>query len=327
MKSQHNYLYGPKPYMLLAYDQIVDHRYLNYLKSVSSIDVKIRSQIQSAIHWYGRAISEDEPTISYVAAWTGLECIGPVIDNLAHPEGTRVQCDICRNTAGEKRRKYKAGITHIFNRITCGPYSSSLPKEALAMLETELLNGFSSEDAQELRNAIVHGLGNIESLTQRCAEAKRHLIHALTASIQLVLGPSVKLWATGDFEFHPVERASIKCIESVSKSPYHGEWFEGLEFQARSIIPRRGELLSSIFKMEWQLDGRLIEMLCREGFKRDTNVFAPDGSEILDFKKWRDRPLEPPWQTVSAFLKQEGSGNGAVQSQGTIEASAAPVRD
>ena len=118
MRSQHNYLYGPRPYMLLTYDQVVDHQYLNYLKSVSMIDVNSRRQIQSAIHWYGTAISEDEPTVSYVAAWTGLECIGPLIDKVAHPKGSKVQCDICCNIVGQKRRKYKAGITHMFNRIS-----------------------------------------------------------------------------------------------------------------------------------------------------------------------------------------------------------------
>ena len=136
------------------------------------------------------------------------------------------------------------------------------------------------------------------------------MIHVLNASIQIVLGPLVKTWATGDFEFHPVERASIKCIDRVSKSPYHGEWFEGLEFQAQSIVPQGERLLSSTFKMEWQLDKRQIEMLCREGFKRDTDVFGPDGSEIFDFKKWNDRPIEPPWQTINEFLKQEESGDG-----------------
>ena len=299
MKSQHNYLYGPKPYMLSAYDQTVGHQFQNYLNAVTSIDAKTKSQLRSAIHWYRMSISSDDPSVSYVAAWTGLESIGATIDKIAHTFGPKAQCQICGNVAGVKRDSKKAGITHMFSQLTCGAYSGSLQDNSKAALDEELLRGFSVEQANDLRDAIVHGLGDIEQLIKECSRAKRHLMHVLNASIQSLLEPSVKSWMTGDFEFHPIERVSLKCTELVSKSPFYDEWFHVPTFQTNSSVQEEGKLFTSKFAMEWELDKRLVESIGCEGFKRDTKIFSPEGSEIRNFPKWRDRPLEPPWKGVS----------------------------
>ena len=273
MKSQHNYLYDPKPYMLSAYDQTVGHQFQNYLNSVSSIDAKTKRQLQSAIHWYGMSISSYDPPVSYVAAWTGLESIGPVIDKIAHLDGGKVRCKACGNKAGAKRDSKKAGITHMFKQIAGGPLSASLHEEAKVLLAEELLKGFSAKKAQALRDEIVHGLGDVEILTRESSESRRHLIHILNASIQIALGPFVKSWMTGDYEFHPIERASMKCHNEVNESPYLGEWFVGPKFQAESGAQEHGRILTNKFKLEWKLDKREIESKSEEKFSRDTEVF------------------------------------------------------
>ena len=304
MKSQHNYQYGHKPYMLSNYEQTMDYQFHKYVESVSSVDADTRRQLQSAIHWYGMSISSDDPPVSYVAAWTGLESIGPVIDNIAHTDGGQSTCQTCGCKLGVKKNINKAkkdGIAHMFNRVASGPLSESLPEEAKTLLAKELVTGFSEKKARLLRNATVHGLGDIELLTKKCSEARRHLLHILNASIQSVLGPFVKSWITGDFEFHPIHRASIKCNELVNKSPYYGEWFNGPQYDSQSIVEEEERILSATFSLQWKLDTGLVELASKEGFRRDTDVFSPDGSLILDFPKWRERPLEPPWQSVSEF--------------------------
>ena len=90
LMSEHHYWHRREPYMLSAFDQTIDHQFQQYVRSISSIDEKVQRQLQSAIHWYGISLSTDEPTVSYVAAWTGLECIGTVLDSMVHPNGPRV---------------------------------------------------------------------------------------------------------------------------------------------------------------------------------------------------------------------------------------------
>ena len=299
IKSQHNYLYGHKPYMLLNFDQTVEYQFRQYLESVSSIAGKTKHQLQSAIHWYGLSISVDDPTVSYVAAWTGLESIGKAIDGIAHPNGPKVHCQICGNKAGENRDRKMAGIDHAFNIFAQSLSFRSLPEESRQLLSKELVEGFSYSQAQCLRNSIVHGLQEVEVLLKECTKCRRHLFHVLNISIQIALGRFATSWITGDYEFHPIERASIKCTEKANKSPYYGEWIEGLEFQAEPGIHVGGRFCVARFKLEWELDANLIEATSMEGFRRDTDVFGPDGSEILDFAKWNDRPVEPPWEKAS----------------------------
>ena len=162
LNSQHDYGYRGKPYALSEFNQTADHQFRQYLQSISSIGGKTRYQLQSAIHWYGISISSDDPTVSYVAAWTGLECIGIVIDSIAHPNGPKIHCQTCRNRAGERRDRKKAGITHILNRLTDGPWSESLTDEAREQLAKDFRGSFTSQEANDLRDSIVHGLDDIE---------------------------------------------------------------------------------------------------------------------------------------------------------------------
>ena len=224
--TQHDYYYNPRPYMLSEFDKATEADFQDYLTTASSIDNKIRYKLQSAIHWYGIAISADDPTVSYVAAWTGLESIGVAVDGIAHPNGIKVQCETCRNTPGKGRDRKMAGITHMFNRLASEPLSATMPDDAKELLTRELISGFSAKKAKDLRHDIVHGLGEIEPLTQRSLDTRRHLIHVLNASIQVVMGPGIKSWMTGDYAFHPDARFSVKCRKGLKQQPFYGKWME-----------------------------------------------------------------------------------------------------
>ena len=321
MTAQHDYRYRDKPYMLSMFDQIVGHQFKKYLQSVSSIDGKTKYQLQSTIHWYGIAISTDDSTVSYVAAWTGLESIGGIMNRVAHPNGPKAACGVCGNKAGEKRNRTMAGISHVFNSLTKESLSEILSKEASNLKNIELKDGFSFDDARELRNDTVHGLQEIEALVRKCLESRRHLIHTLNASIQTVLGPSIKSWIMGDYEFHPDARVSLKFNEELRTSPYHSEWIEGLQYEHQPVIWNQEEYHQAVFKTEWILDDNtsgFIESKSGQIFRR-----KGDGPPFLDKPNgpdrniWQDRPAEPVWERVikskGSRLCGHGSGCGKVQ--------------
>ena len=122
--------------------------------------------MQSAIHWYGIAIGADEPTISYVAAWTGLESVGEIIDCIAHPNESRDVCQICPNRPDRYGERSTPGINHAFNYVSKEFLHQSLSHEARELL-TKDLEGFSFEEARTLRNNVVHGRQELDTLVQK----------------------------------------------------------------------------------------------------------------------------------------------------------------
>ena len=304
LTSQYNYCYRPIPYMLSAFDQTVEHQFQNYLHSFSSIDVDTKHRLQSAIHWYGISISADDPTVSYVAAWTGLESIGTVIDRNEHPNGPKVHCQACGNTAGEKRDRKMAGITHMFNRLTAGPLSSSLSEEARELLAKELLRDFSSEEARALRNSIVHCSEKFENLVQSSSVYRWRLVHALNASIQSVMGQYVKSWIPGDYGFHPDARCSLRFREELHTSPYSGEWAAELRSKAQSGIQDRESPYTGVLEVELAINRNAVELVefrSEELFERYVDVHdLSDESKVKGLSTWRDRPAEPGWKEFTS---------------------------
>ena len=114
--SQHSYYYDEHLHVSLSvpFDAIVQHRFQRYIEFFSLFDENTRFRLQSAMHWYGIAVGADDPTVSYVAAWTGLECIGLLMDSRFHTQGSRAPCPTCGNQVGEKRDRKMAGIEHVF---------------------------------------------------------------------------------------------------------------------------------------------------------------------------------------------------------------------
>ena len=46
----------------------------------------------------------------YLAAWIGLESIGPYLNSLYHESGVKAECLVCANETGKDRDRKLAGI-------------------------------------------------------------------------------------------------------------------------------------------------------------------------------------------------------------------------
>lgn len=306
---QHNYIYLPKRHMLSVFDQTVKYELQRYLQAISSIDGTTRYRLQSALHWYGVSISASDPTVSYVAAWTGLECIGKTIDRLHHPNGPKAPCQLCGNTAGKDRDRTMAGIVHIFQRLQKAPLPWSLSKESEELIAKDLLPNFSSCRAKKLRHRVVHGLDeSIEVLMQECLKFKRHLIYVLLASIQIAILESVEdlsvgSWIPGDYEFRPDARASLK-FKGLDRSPYHNEWIEGFSYQTKLGLQKD---IDVVLEPCWELNERMISLVeskSLEVFERSVDVFSHSAQAVLtELTTWRERPSEPVWDNEKHRLE------------------------
>ena len=295
--SQHHYHYRPRPHMLTSFDLEGASYFQQYLTSASSIGGGIRRQLESAFHWYGIAIGADNPAVGYVAAWTALESIGAAINRVAHPNGTKAHCETCGNEVGQRRKRALAGITHMFNLLASETLSLTMPDDAGDLLARELRIGFSTQEAKKLRNAIVHG-EDIEPLIQRSVDARRHLLHVLNASIQIVMGLNVKSWMTGDYDFRPDARFSLKFRKGLKNQPYHGEWEEGPRWEIRPGTQGTAPPRSTV---EWGITPGLVESMSKQWFKRNVDIYSvSDGSTLTELPTWHDRLEEPVWEDIPA---------------------------
>ena len=291
--SQHNYHYDNQLHESLGrpFEPITQHRYQRYLEFSTSASENTKYRLQSAVHWYGIAVGADDPTVSYVAAWTGLECIGLVMDSRFHSQGSKAPCRTCGNQAGKDRDRKRAGIEHVFKSDTIEP-----------------IEGFSDGKAHDLRSDAVHGLRESESLTRDCSEFVRYLIDLLTVSISTVLTPpeysedsAVRSLVAGDYEFHPCSRASIKFSEGQT-SPYLDGWIQGnlrRESERGTRGKRKGDLVMGI-QYDWTLTDNqrdYVESISYEEFKRLGHVEYPlNDQPIAEFIPWRGRPPAPVWK-------------------------------
>ena len=291
--SQHDYHYDNQLHESLGrpFEPITQHRYQRYLEFSTSADENTTYRLQSAMHWYGIAIGAEDPTVSYVASWTGLECIGSVMDGRFHKHGPKAPCLTCGNQAGKERDRTIAGIEHLFKS---------------GILESK--EGFLHEQAHKLRNDTVHGLRESESLMQDCSEFVRYLIDLLTVSISTVLTPpkysedsAVKLLVAGDYEFHPCSRASIKFSEGQT-FPYLEEWIEGnlcRESERGTRGKGKADLVVGI-EYDWTLRNsqlESVESISYEEFKRLGQVEYPLSDQpMAEFIPWRGRPSAPVWK-------------------------------
>ena len=303
--SHHNYVYQDKPYVHTGFGPQAKYDFQKYLEFFSSTTDETRFPLQSAIHWYEIAMTVDDPTVSYVAAWTGLESIGLVMNRHFHSNGEKAPCMVCGNRVGIKRDRKKSGIDHILKLVTNGRMFESLPQEAKDMISSQVTEGLSADKAAEVRNNVVHAKKEIDVLVQECIELRRHLIHALSASINIAMGPLTKSWVPGDFEFHPSARYSLKFNNGLKKSPYHGEWVGNLRTDVHLIDPDLGKAYSSTWDRSFTVDSSIVEFIDADSgvvFKRpQQEVYSlPDEEVVSGLTTWEARPNEPTWEDVTA---------------------------
>ena len=299
LNSQHNYWYGYKSHNLSIFNQTIKDQFQKYLEDFSQTDGETRDLLQSAIHWYGIAISADDPTVSLVAAWTGLESIGLAVDGRVHPNGPKATCETCNNKAGEGRGHKIAGIEHAFLYLTKALLLESMPEEIKESIAGDLIDGFSAKEAAKLRNSVVHGVKEIEMLQQRCSEVRRHLLHVLNASILATMSPSTGAWLPGHYDFHPEGRISLKFKNGTRKSPFLGDWVEGFEIKPESVDRNSGTSVAATIGVEWSSNeetASLIEAKCEELFPRDADVYSFETQSFMaGIPTWHKRAAEPAW--------------------------------
>lgn len=294
--SQHNYVYDDRLFETqgASFDPEVQNEYQRFLGSFSSYSGETIYRLQSAMHWYGIAISADDPAVAYVAAWTGLECIGPVMNSRFHAQGSRAACLTCGNQAGGRRDDTRAGIEHIFNSGTL-----------------ESIDEFTFKRARQLRHDVVHGLREIDLLIQECSDFGRNLIDLLNVSILTALTPqeynnSILSLKAGDYRFRPSSRQSI-LFNKGQVSPYSGEWIESRQTREtrRGTNRKGGSDLQIHGESQWiiakdQQDS--VVSLTYEEFRRLGQEEDPlEGKEMPVFLPWRDRPSEPDWSSASSL--------------------------
>ena len=217
LKSQHNYWYLENTYMLSTFPPTVRRQFQRYLEIFSSMDGDSKYRLQLAIHWYGISITADDPTVSLVAAWTGLESIGVALDRVFHPNGPKERCNMCNNAPGKGRDRKMAGIDHAFKCVTKNSLPESISKSTRELIVGDLIDGFSAEKANKIRDLAVHSLEDLERLVQKCSGVRRHLIHVLNWSIMHTMGQSAEASVYGRYELHPDGRDSIKIPPRTQK--------------------------------------------------------------------------------------------------------------
>ena len=310
--SQAKYLYGHKSQMLAEFNPDIQYQFQRYLQHHSSFDNKNGFRLRTAVNWYGISMSANDPAVGVVAAWTGLEYVGPLLFDKYHPKdegntkyNVNNPCNICGYEGNSKRfdsgrknfNRGFAGIQHAFQLLRQGNINRSI--------SDELIVGLSAEAARDLRGAVVHGLEGKDggTLEQRCEETHPHLMHVLNASILNVMGPSIHSWIAGHYEIHPDYRSSLKFREALPMSPYCGEWVEGtqLPVELKSTDP-----YIATGGFEWSLSGRslynFVEAHSKEPFKRDADVYdvhdEANFTELTCAATWYGRQEEPEWEIV-----------------------------
>ena len=297
LMMQTNYWYGHKVQMLSEFSQTTQFGLQRFIEEVSSMDVASRHKIQSATYWYGIALDADDPTVSVVAAWTGLECIGTELDSIFHKNGPKAACGICSNEVGKKRDRKIAGIQHMFCWLT-QHFSSETTSEATEQTITaDILRDFCVQDALDLRNSIVHGLDDVSVLARRSSEVRRHMFHVLSASIQNTMEKLPSIGVSGHYEFHPAGRVSIAFRQSIAKYPYFGEWVEGFQVKTSPVDSRP---YVSTVEFEWPLPNSIVQLIkskSEEVFQRDSDIFqVSDESLVTGLSTWHNRLAEPVWE-------------------------------
>ncbi len=312
LMSQHQYWYGDKSQKLWPYDEHARQTFQKNLKLISLMDSKEKYRLLAAIHWYGISISADDPTVSYVAAWTGLEIIGSFVNSIFHPKGSGAPCQICKNKAGKDRDRKKAGIEHAFLYLA-KEYLPESPSEGnREQIADDLVKGFTSERARKLRNSVVHGLEEFEVLLEKCSEVRRHLIHVLNVSILTAMASSASARVTGHYEFHPDGRVSLKLSQVLPKSPFLNEWIEGFQYPAEPGNFGKDRLFVATDGVEWRVPNgisKLIESTSSEKFIRDLDIFnLGDEPVVTECVTWHERPLEPEWENSLQWIFEEDEG-------------------
>ena len=69
------------------------------LERLGGLETRDRERLELAVRWYGMSVAAGDPLDGYLAAWIGLESVGPTLDSRYHQSGPRANCPTCGNPA------------------------------------------------------------------------------------------------------------------------------------------------------------------------------------------------------------------------------------
>ncbi len=268
----------------------------NLLKWVSVLKEESRDRLELAARWYGMCIGAADSLDGYLAAWIGLESVGPALDDRVHAAGPKAPCEVCANAAGVNRKRGDAGIEHAIKEVA-----------------PEVFVGRSLVDLKNIRNDIAHSLKSSTELRQDADTILPDLQLALIFAILTAVRPESSAPGSGHAqlprEFKPFpegRHTTTSKVELLKHKPYFEEWLTVTrEFQDESTHAEKdGNYVwgaQTLFKVQGYVpeeDLELEKTYCL--FKRLGRKFEDKGTDSdlpnIPVIAWRDVPLTDAWQ-------------------------------
>lgn len=291
LTSQHEYYYDfdRAPSVQLAPEQLRD-----FLRRFAMIDPNVRVRLERAIHWYASSISDESAPDSFLAAWIGLEAVGPRLNEIWHQAGVRVPCPTCQNRAGAERDAKIAGIEHLIRSYA-----------------PEILYGRSLDTLLDIRHDVAHGL-------RSSPEDIAAVVQSFLADLQLCLSLGILIGRDGpkpeptpgwfaalprDDSIRPDARYTFHCQDGAwPLEPFMDEWLDvertfisdDESVEVDGVYERRARLKFSVkFRSDWAPAEKRYELFERPG-KTLTFVDADDAP--LALSQWRPIEYSAAWK-------------------------------
>ncbi|MBI4329406.1 MAG: hypothetical protein HY685_06040 [Chloroflexi bacterium] len=250
-----------------------------------------------AARWYGMAVGATDPLDGYLAAWIGLESIGPVIDKRFHQNGPKAACKTCSNQPGKDRDRGSAGIEHV-----------------VRLVAPEILSSRSMSNLATIRHQIAHGRAPADELRNAASQLVPDLILVLGVAVLTGTRPqeykpgSGKAALPRDYEMRPDARASLRSsIELANYRPYYDEWIpvERQFVDEYSRIEADGQYIwgAKRVRVKWKFPSPPPELLQEyiqfDRHGRQWTRMLGDGPEQpppAPSGPWRTRPISDAWK-------------------------------
>lgn len=275
LKGQWNYYYDLREPASIG---IVPSRATAFLDRMLSTDPDLLPQIESAIRWLVRARTSASSSDAFLAAWIGFEAIGARLGDLFHPNGARARCDVCQNTAGEKRDAGMAGIEH-----------------ALKLFVPNVIDVASFERLALVRNSVAHGMprqtrSQQASLTE---EEVREIADRVQSDIGYALGKSILVSRDG----LPTSKDELAFgWESALPRDYSIRPDVRVEIIPREILPDHKPFQKGWIEVERDID------VTRSSVD-DDGVYTRESTQRIRTGYWLKVDQEKPAMRVTKFLR------------------------
>ena len=302
--TQHHYSYLPEP-------AVIDFGGIGLLNvlpaaihALETLGSQTGERLIAAQRWYGMALAADDPSISYLGAWMGLEYIGVLLNDLWHKNGVNITCKVCQNTPNTNRNRKFAGIEHGFGLLENGQLIdlNGMGQSDQLLIRRDVKTGFTFEQAETIRNNLVHGLEQHPEARAEASEFRRHLTHVLYGCIRHLVRVTARAVLPAEHRVGPDLRYSIKFGAPQDADPYLDKWptVVELEIAADSNYSTSGFTRT----IEAQIDAASqtrIEFECSEAFSRGIGAFDLTDQEsepkpMTGLVAWEERSVEPDWQ-------------------------------